>query len=98
MQKDNELLEIDESLDLVKIGSIENKFDYLLRENDLLYENKINFNLAYNSINKSYEINIIPANNNFNSQKYFIDNFETETGQEKLEKFRKENNVEMFTY
>jgi hypothetical protein len=98
MIKNNGLLEIDETLKLNKFNSIENKFDYILRENDLLYEKKISFNVAYNSVNKSYEINIIPENKDFDSQKYFMLHFETENGQKKLAIFGEENNIGLITY
>ena len=98
MSEDNGLLELDENLDLDELGRIENRFDYLLRKNDLLYEKRIGFNVAYNSFNKNYEINITPAKEGFDSKKYFMFHFETELGQEKLEKFAKENNVGFISY
>ena len=98
MVKDNGLLEIDETLASNKFNSIENKFDYFLRENDLVYERSIGFNVSYNSTNKNYEIKIIPARDGFDSKKYFMFHFETELGQEKLAKFAKENNIGIITY
>ncbi|MFA5839016.1 MAG: hypothetical protein WC849_03710 [Candidatus Paceibacterota bacterium] len=97
-KEDDDLLEIDESLDLYKFRSIEDKFDYLLRENDLLYESKIKFNITYKSSNNYYKINIIPSKEGFNSQEYFRKNFETGLGREKLEKFKRENNVGIIGY
>lgn len=94
----NNLLEIDEILKSNKFNSIENKFDYFLKENDLIYERNIGFNVTYNSVNDNYEIKIIPAKEGFNSQEYFMFHFETEKGQEKLAKFAKENNVGFVTY
>jgi len=94
----DDLLEIDEALDMDKLRGLENKFDYFLKENDLAYENKINFNVAYSSLSEGYEIKIEPARKGFDSQEYFMFHFETERGQEKLGKFQKDNNVRFITY
>lgn len=83
-------------IDLIK--GLENKFDYVLRENDLLYENKIKFEILHSHLNDYYRIKILPAKKGFDSQKYFVNKFETEPGDEKLGKFSKENNVGLITY
>jgi hypothetical protein len=94
----NNLLEIDENLDLAKFNTIENKFDYLLRENDLLYESKIKFETSYIFYGDYYKIKILPAVKEFDSQVYFENNFANGRGREKLDKFKKENNVGVITY
>ncbi len=112
MSTDNNLLELAEDLDfnelnriedkfdyfLRKLGRIENKFDYFLRKKDLFYEKVIDFNVAYNPKIKKYEIKIIPAKEDFDSQKYFVQNFQSEEMQERLEEFCKENNVRFISY
>jgi hypothetical protein len=98
MEKEDELLEIDDNFGLNKVRSIENKFDYLLRENDLLYESKLKFETFYIFSGNYYKIKILPANKDFDSQTYFEHNFAKGKGREKLDKFKKENNVGVITY
>lgn len=98
MSKDNDLLEIDDDDVLDNLKGIESRLDYFLRENDLLYEDKIYFKVSYNPAGKYYKIKIIPAKEDFNSQEYFKNNFEMGLGRKKLGKFIIENNVGFITY
>jgi hypothetical protein len=77
---------------------IENRFDCILRENDLLYECKIKFQTAYVPSGNYYRIKILPAVKEFDSQAYFEHNFAKGKGREKLDKFKKENNVGAVVY
>jgi len=98
MSKDDDLLELDDGLDLNKLRGIENKFDYILRENDLLYEDKISFKISYNPAGNYYKIKIISAKEDFNSQEYFKNNFEMGLGRKKLGEFIIENNIGFISY
>lgn len=93
MPKDNDLLELDDGLDLNKLKGIEKKFNHLLRENDLLYKDKISFNISYNPVGNYYKIKITSAKGDFNSQEYFKNNFEMGLGRKKLGEFIIENNI-----
>lgn len=91
--------DITTNMDITKeISKIELKFDCFLDENDSSHNEKIDFCVYYNPRFDYYKINIFPANEKSNSRQYFINNFRTKTGQEKLEKFQDENNVGIVTY
>ncbi len=98
MSEDNGLLELDDEAVSDILRSIENRFDYLLRENDLLYEDKISFKISYNPAGNYYKIKIISAKEDFNSHEYFKNNFEMGLGRKKLGEFIIENNVGFISY
>jgi hypothetical protein len=79
-------------------GKLENKFDYFLMENDLFYGLKIKFEISHSNLNQYYKIKILPAIDGSDSQEYFKNNFESGIGREKLEKFKRENNVGIVIY
>ena len=81
-----------------KVKSIDDNFDLFLKENDSNYANQIFFLVSYNQFEDFYKINISPAKKGLDSQKYFKDNFGTESGKEKLDKFKKENDIKLITY
>lgn len=70
-------------------------FKKLLEEKDNLYNFKIGFNISYSSKNQYYNIEIYPVKQGFNSQQYFIDNFENT---EKLDRFAEKSNIGLITY
>jgi hypothetical protein len=98
MIKEDELLELDYNFGLENIKGIENNFDIFLRENDLLYKEKIKFNVTYNIQYNYYKIKIFPAREGFDSQEYFGDNFAEGLGRIKLRSFKEKNNIGSFTY
>ena len=87
------------NIDITKeISKIELKFDCFLDENDPSHNSKIDFCVYYNPSFNYYKIDIFPANEKSDSRQYFINNFRTKAGYEKLEKFQDENNVGLITY
>jgi hypothetical protein len=91
--------DITTNIDITKgISEIELKFDCFLDENDFYHNEKIDFCVYYNLEFDYYKIEIFPANEKSDSREYFINNFRTKAGQEKLEKFQDENNIGLVTY
>ncbi len=88
----------DSNVSLKVLHTIENKFDYFLRKNDLLYESNIKFDITYNPSGRYYRIKILPAGNEIDSQGYFARNFEAGEGRKKLQKFRRKNNIGAIAY
>lgn len=57
MEIENDLLELDEER-MDELTSLESKFDYFLKERDLLYEKRLSFDVVYSHKKKKYEIRI----------------------------------------
>jgi hypothetical protein len=81
-----------------EISKIELKFDCFLDENDSFHNSKIDFCVYYNPWLNYYKITTFSANEKSDSRQYFINNFRTKAGQEKLERFQDENNIGLVTY
>ena len=85
---------------------LEQRFEYFLLSNDINSLFKIRFKVVYNNEDEEeknegyYHIQIDRqfGNKNFDSQRYFMEKYETEEGQSKLAEFTKENNVGLITY
>jgi phage antirepressor YoqD-like protein len=82
------------------IGIVDEEFRNFLRMNDRLYRFRVDYSISYSASERSYKIEVFPSKNNpnFNSRQYFIDNFETEKGLEKLSRFIEENNIGIISY
>jgi hypothetical protein len=98
MTKYNVPPEQEEDFHSKELRSIDDKFDLFLKENDVHYNKKIIFQVSYNTFEDFYKISILPAEKDFDSKKYFMFYFETKKGQERLEKFQRENSVSIITY
>ncbi len=83
---------------IAEYGKLRNRFDYFLSSQEVFSGLKINFDVSYSFIGGHYYITILPAREGFDSQKYFMDKFETEEGQSKLAEFADKNNVGLITY
>jgi len=83
--------------DFVKVDK---EFKDFLFVNDKLAGFRVDYSLSYSASDGYYKIAIFPSKNNpnFNSRQYFIDNFETEKGLEKLAEFAEKNNIGLITY
>lgn len=91
--------DITTNIDITKeISKIELKFDCFLDQNDSSHNAVIDFCVYYNPWSDYYKIEIFPANEKSDSRQYFINNFRTKAGQEKLERFQDENNIGIVTY
>lgn len=79
---------------------LQSKFEYFLNTIKIYSLFKIRPKVAYNFTGRYYHICIEPqlARKSFDSQKYFMDNFETEEGQKKLAEFAEKNNIGLITY
>jgi hypothetical protein len=77
---------------------ISNNFKEFLFFYDPFIVNLIGHEVSYVNEQKSFKIEVKSLNEGFNSQKYFMYHFETEKGQEKLSKFKEENNVGFVVY
>ncbi len=79
---------------------VNQEFRNLLFANDRLAGFRVDYSIAYSSRNGYYKIEVFPSKNNpnFDSRQYFINNFETEKGLEKLAEFANKNNVGLITY
>lgn len=81
-------------------NKVDGEFRHFLLLNDKLSGFRIEYSLSYSSNEGYYKIQIFPNKYypNFDSRQYFINNFETEEGLEKLAKFADKNNVGLITY
>lgn len=85
---------------LTDLGRVDKEFHELLKSKDPFYKNSIYPILSYSSKDAYYKIKIVASdkNPNFDSRQYFMDNFESEKGLEKLAEFANKNNVGLITY
>jgi hypothetical protein len=85
---------------MTNFETINKEFKDFLFANDRLAGFRIDYSLSYSSIDEGYKINIFPSKNNpnFNSRQYFIENFETKEGLEKLTEFANRNNISLIIY
>jgi hypothetical protein len=79
---------------------VDKEFKDFLFVNDRLSGFRIDYSISYSSSEGYYKIEIFPSKNNpnFNSRQYFIDNFESEKGLERLAEFANKNNVGLIIY